>query len=427
MFTPFKIKTNLIKEFFMHNLILQQLHQRPVLYYPIYKKVTGSLQSAILLSQLMYWFSKKEKFYKTNDEIHKETNLSKHEVASAKKAIKKLTFIKVTREQIPAKTFYKIDWNEYRNSMDLVCSNIGQQVDGISVNCMTDLPSSNTKITSKITSKRLSKDNHSNSGELLNFDSSRITRKIVKIKKNIDTQKKTLSKSKHKHTDIDFKYYKWFVDSGATNHREGKTKNRTLDKIHALFSQRCNNPYNEGIVDHKYIDYKWTIDEVIDTFVFHLAHSNKKIKSLGSFIFFEGFNGHKSWSPLIHWHQQMGQGVTGKLDSKGKQLLKSLKQRKVERTDQLSAVELNKLANNILTIHQKHVFMNNKLSINGYAYGIISVASEHIKQKQNQVGFEWFWITKKTFTDELLAHVLKFNIMKKKINGINLNKKVVPV
>ena len=93
--------------------ILKQLHQKPIAYYPIYRQITGTTTGGLLLSQLMYWFSKKDKIFKTDKEIMSETMLTKKEMENAKKSIKDLGFITVSREGVPAKTYYKIDWDAY--------------------------------------------------------------------------------------------------------------------------------------------------------------------------------------------------------------------------------------------------------------------------------------------------------------------------
>lgn len=92
---------------------MKELHQRPISYYPIYRKITGSTTAGILLSQLMYWWSRidGDKFYKTDAEAMEETLLTADELRSAKTAMKGLSFIKITREGIPAKTFYEVDFN----------------------------------------------------------------------------------------------------------------------------------------------------------------------------------------------------------------------------------------------------------------------------------------------------------------------------
>jgi len=85
----------------------------PISYYPVYRKITGSTTAGVLLSQLMYWWSRidGDKFYKTDAEVMQETLLTADELRSAKNAIKGLSFIKITREGIPAKTFYEVDFN----------------------------------------------------------------------------------------------------------------------------------------------------------------------------------------------------------------------------------------------------------------------------------------------------------------------------
>ncbi|PHO10311.1 hypothetical protein CPG37_04495 [Malaciobacter canalis] len=97
--------------------ILKQLNQKPIAYYPVYREITGSTTAGILLSQLMYWFSKKDKIFKTDKEIQEETLLSEKELRNAKKLIKKLDFITVSREGLPAKTFYEIDWEKMYSSL----------------------------------------------------------------------------------------------------------------------------------------------------------------------------------------------------------------------------------------------------------------------------------------------------------------------
>ena len=110
--------------------LLKRLNQRPIAYYPVYRQITGSTTAGILLSQLMFWFGKQDKFYKTDEEIREETLLTEWELKTAKSALKKVGFIKITREGVPAKTFYEIDWDKY----ELILNNIEEETskqDGI--------------------------------------------------------------------------------------------------------------------------------------------------------------------------------------------------------------------------------------------------------------------------------------------------------
>ena len=99
---------------------LKQLNQRPISFYPLYRELTGSLTAGIYLSQLMYWFSKKDKIFKTDKEITKETTLTEKEIRNAKKLIKKLDFITVSKEGIPSKTYYEINWEKYEIALTLL-------------------------------------------------------------------------------------------------------------------------------------------------------------------------------------------------------------------------------------------------------------------------------------------------------------------
>jgi len=98
--------------------LLKSLNQKPIAYYPIYRQITGSTTAGILLSQLMYWFSRQDKIYKTDKEIMQETLLTENELKSAKNKIKKLDFVEVSREGLPARTYYKIDWEMYEICLD---------------------------------------------------------------------------------------------------------------------------------------------------------------------------------------------------------------------------------------------------------------------------------------------------------------------
>lgn len=99
---------------------LKLLNQRPIAYFPIYRTLTGSTTAGIMLSQLMYWFSsiKNDEIFKTDNEIMDETLLTEKELRNAKNAIKKLTFLEVFIKGVPAKTYYKIDWDEYENVLN---------------------------------------------------------------------------------------------------------------------------------------------------------------------------------------------------------------------------------------------------------------------------------------------------------------------
>lgn len=100
------------------NDVLRALNQRPIAYYPIYVAGTGSVCAAVALSQIMYYFGLgKDKIEKTDTELRQETGLSDKEMRTVKKRLKELPFLKITREGVPAKTYYEIDWEKYKSSL----------------------------------------------------------------------------------------------------------------------------------------------------------------------------------------------------------------------------------------------------------------------------------------------------------------------
>jgi len=160
----------------MKNLV-KQLSQRNISFNPMYRELTGSLTGGILLSQLMYWFSKKGKIFKVDKELMSETTLTTDELRTAKKLIKKLPFITVSKEGIPAKTYYEIDWEIFvivvkrtkeKDENSLNCdrentkSSLGDKhniVSGNSLNCDRDIPETNkinllTETTTETTTER---------------------------------------------------------------------------------------------------------------------------------------------------------------------------------------------------------------------------------------------------------------------------------
>ncbi len=91
--------------------VLKKLHQRPIAYYPVYRKISGSVTAAVLLSQVLYWWSEMDEdvFYKSDSEFMKETGLSIDELKLAKSKLKKLDFLSTKIAGMPAVTYYSVD------------------------------------------------------------------------------------------------------------------------------------------------------------------------------------------------------------------------------------------------------------------------------------------------------------------------------
>lgn len=98
--------------------LFQITHGRCIKYCPAYKNITGSTASALALSIIIEWGLENKKFNKTDKEIIKETGLTIDEWKSAKNKIKNLPFIKITREGIPAKTWYEIDFEKWQKVLE---------------------------------------------------------------------------------------------------------------------------------------------------------------------------------------------------------------------------------------------------------------------------------------------------------------------
>jgi hypothetical protein len=95
--------------------LLIQLNQRPIAIYPIYIRITGSVNAGLLLSQLMYWYGAVNGriFYKSDSEIMEETCLSESELRTAKNKLKSMSFIDIKAKGVPARTQMLI--SEIRN------------------------------------------------------------------------------------------------------------------------------------------------------------------------------------------------------------------------------------------------------------------------------------------------------------------------
>ena len=85
--------------------------QRPIAFYPSFVELAGSMNAGVLLSQLFYWHGavRGRKFYKRDAEIMDEIKLTEKELRNAKALLKKLPFLTITVEGMPAQTFYDFD------------------------------------------------------------------------------------------------------------------------------------------------------------------------------------------------------------------------------------------------------------------------------------------------------------------------------
>jgi hypothetical protein len=86
---------------------------RPVAYYPDLRKITGSINAALFLCQLIYWDGKQRDpqgwIYKNSDEIEDETGLTYEEQRTARRKLVERGFIHEKFKRLEHKIHYRID------------------------------------------------------------------------------------------------------------------------------------------------------------------------------------------------------------------------------------------------------------------------------------------------------------------------------
>lgn len=135
-------------------LLLKSFSERPVAYYPVYAKITGSITAGILLSQCCYWFyaSGNKEFYKTDKEFCDDLSMGLYELKSAKKRLQELGLISLNRKGIPAKTYYLV--NEDKLITLITSYGKNPQLDsGKTTNLIVGKPTTITEITTEITTE----------------------------------------------------------------------------------------------------------------------------------------------------------------------------------------------------------------------------------------------------------------------------------
>jgi hypothetical protein len=91
---------------------LDNLLDRPIAFNPSFKKITGSTNAALLLSQAFYWTKRTTDpdgwFYKTRDDWMDETGLTAEELDGARDKCKAAGVIEEKRKGVPATIHYRI-------------------------------------------------------------------------------------------------------------------------------------------------------------------------------------------------------------------------------------------------------------------------------------------------------------------------------
>lgn len=93
---------------------LRFLLQRPIAFHRVFASVAGSAAGGLFLSQLFYWSDKGHApdgwIYKTQEEWHAETALTRSEQERARRALIDLGILAVERRGLPARLYFRLDF-----------------------------------------------------------------------------------------------------------------------------------------------------------------------------------------------------------------------------------------------------------------------------------------------------------------------------
>jgi 5-methylcytosine-specific restriction endonuclease McrA len=93
---------------------LRTILTRPIAFYRLFAEVAGSAEGGVFLSQLYYWSNRTSNpdgwIYKTANEWHDETRLSRRCLEAIRKGLKSKGVIREKLAGVPATVHYKIEW-----------------------------------------------------------------------------------------------------------------------------------------------------------------------------------------------------------------------------------------------------------------------------------------------------------------------------
>jgi hypothetical protein len=89
---------------------IKRMSERQIAFQRAFVELTGSVASALFLSQACFWAKTKDwgRFWKTQEEWERETGLSRREQESARKALRKLGVLEEKLEGIPPRLYYQV-------------------------------------------------------------------------------------------------------------------------------------------------------------------------------------------------------------------------------------------------------------------------------------------------------------------------------
>ena len=92
-----------------------KLLDRPIAFHRCFAELGGSVNAGLMLSQAVYWAQRTKNgdgwFWKTAEEWQEETYLTRTEQATARKQLKRLSCWQEELRGVPAKLFYRVDFD----------------------------------------------------------------------------------------------------------------------------------------------------------------------------------------------------------------------------------------------------------------------------------------------------------------------------
>jgi hypothetical protein len=101
---------------------LDAVLDRPIAFHRAFVDITGSVLSALFLSQAWYWSKRHDHedgwFFNTQADWQAETGLSRYEQESARKTLKKLLILEEKLRDAPARLYYRLNKNRIAELLD---------------------------------------------------------------------------------------------------------------------------------------------------------------------------------------------------------------------------------------------------------------------------------------------------------------------
>lgn len=129
----------------------------PIAFHRVLADITGSALDALFLSQCIYWTNTLNDdrdgwFFKTAEEWHKETGMSRSEIETARKSLKRAGVLEEKRAGVPCTLHFRVNVEKLQTSLRETCKlDCGKPADLFAQNVQTPIKTENT---SKTTTER---------------------------------------------------------------------------------------------------------------------------------------------------------------------------------------------------------------------------------------------------------------------------------